>query len=312
MTRRISSWMTWAVLAAASLPWAGHLPGERWAAMGQAAGPDQPVASQHPRLQRLPGPQPQLPPGFPLTPQRAAYLDQVLQAWEGHSKKVKTFESDFTRWEYDEVFGQAGVPKYIDHGKLNYATPDRGMFRVTQTEKDGKTVDVEPDRAEHWVCNGKSIFQYDHVKRQVKEYKLPPELRGKAIQDGPLPFLFGAEAAKLKQRYFIRVIPAPPGRTGETWLEAYPRFQADAANFKRVEIILRNKDVMPIGLHTYLPNGKNHTAYKFWNTKVNAPNPWQLFQDDPFRGSTPFGWKKIVEAPPAQQAGRPPATGLRR
>ena len=86
------------------------------------------------------------------------------------------------------------------------------------------------DTGEHWVCNGTSIYEFRHGDRQLRETKLPPELRGKAISDGPLPFVFGAKADTLKKRYFMRLV-TPPGVTDQIWLESLPRFQADAANF---------------------------------------------------------------------------------
>lgn len=311
MTLRIGLWTALGLLLAVSLllgpgvalgqtqPRPGSTPAKR-----PPAGPNQPVVPQYPRLKRLPAPEqpPRAP--FRLTPQHEAYLDRVLQVWEQSSQRIETFECGFTRWEYDPVFGPPNAPRYVDGGKLKYAAPDRGMFHVTHTEKNEKMVAIEPDRAEHWICDGNSIYEYNHVKRQLVEHKLPPGLQGKAIADGPLPFLFGAEAKKLKQRYFIRIIQAPAGRTGETWLEAYPRFQRDAANFQRAELILANKDVMPLGLHIYLPNGKNHTAYQFHDVVTN--DPLRFFKGDPFRASTPFGWKKIVEEAPTRQVSRVP------
>lgn len=293
-------WLTPSLLVAQTRPWPGSTPAER-----PPAGPAQPAAPRYPQLQQRPAPPQKLPPGFPLTPQQEAYLDQVLDVWERCSMAVKTFESSFTRWEYDPVFGPAKGPRYVEYGKLKYAAPDRGMFQVTHTDQDGKAVAIAPAREEHWICDGKSIFEYNYVKKQLIQHKLPPSLQGQAIADGPLPFLFGAEAAKLKQRYLIRVIPSPPGRQGETWLEAWPRLQRDAADFRRAELILTNKDVMPMGLHLYLPNGKNHTAYQFHNIVTNHSDPLRFFKGDPFRAPTPFGWKKIVEEPPTQQASRP-------
>lgn len=298
------------VWIALGLLWAAF--GSPWTGPQRVAGQTRPAVPRQPQLQRRTAPQAQFPPGFPVTAQQDAYLDQVLQAWEQHAKKVKTFESSFTRWDYDDTFGQPNVPRFTDQGKLKYAAPDRGMLEVTHTEKDGKMVDIEPERKEKWICNGKSVFQYEYAKtpKQLTEYPLPPELLGKAIQNGPLPFMFGAEAARLKQRYFIRVIATPPGRTGETWLEAYPRYQRDAADFRRAELILRNQDVMPLGMHIYHPGGKQHAAYWFWNIVVN--DPLRFFKGDPFRASTPLGWKKVVDQPPAQQTARPPSPGQRR
>ncbi len=127
--------------------------------------------------------------------------------------------------------------------------------------------------------------------------KLPPELQGKAITDGPLPFLFGAEAAKLKQRYYIRILPNT--NQSEIWLEAYPRFQQDAMNFQRVELILDRQKFLPSAMQIYSPNGKSRTVYKFdvANAKINGG-----FLQNMLSGfgplTKPLGWKTINEPIP--------------
>ena len=60
------------------------------------------------------------------------------------------------------------------------------------------------DFGEYWVCDGGAIYQFDSRTKTVTETQLPPELRGKAIGEGPLPFMFGAKAATMKQRYWIQ------------------------------------------------------------------------------------------------------------
>ena len=220
-----------------------------------------------------------------------------MLAWERHSEDIKTFQCKFTRREYDPVWGPPNDPKFVDEGMIKYATPDKGLFLV------------EGKRAEKWICDGKSIYAYDFQQKKLTQHKLPPEMQGKAIADGPLPFLFGAKAERLKQRYLIRII-TPPGAENEVWLEAYPRYQQDAANFKRAELILATNDMRPIGLQIHLPNGKCRTSYHFENIVLN--DPLRFFKGDPFRAYTPFGWKKVVEEPPPQQASRKPASGDRR
>ena len=84
---------------------------------------------------------------------------------------------------------------------------------------------IEEDRADHWICDGKSVFQYIPKQKKLVEHKLPPDMQGKSIVDGPLPFLFGAEAKKLRQRYWLRIV-TPPNIKNQVWLEAFPRFQA--------------------------------------------------------------------------------------
>lgn len=292
---------------------------------GQPTAPGQPVGPAVPTLQRRPpAGQPQYPAQagqalgprapFQLNPQQQAQVDQVLAAWEARSSNIKRFESGFTRFEYDPVFGDERTPRFVEQGELKYAAPDKGVFRVAQDIQGGKPEPVHPSRAEHWICDGKSVFQYDFTKEQLVEHKLPPGMQGKAIANSPLPFLFGLEAAKLKQRYFVRVT-TPADVQGQVWLEAYPRFQADAANFRRAEIILSQDDMLPMALQMYMPNGKNRKVYTFRDIKINAANPLDplgIFADAPFRPQLPRGWKWVVEeAPGSTQAARPASTQRR-
>jgi TIGR03009 family protein len=254
------------------------------------------------------GPPQPPPPPFILTPAEQAQVDRLLLFWEKSSKNIKTFRCKFTRWEYDPVFGPPDKPTYIDEGELRYAAPDKGLYSV------------EGPRAEKWICDGKSIFEYDFRKKQVIEHRLPPELQGKAIVNGPVPFLFGAKAEQLNRRYWMRII-TPPGTQGQVWLEARPRFREDAQNFKYVELILtvREESVQPSAVQIYHPNGKNHTSYLLEAPVVNKPDLRGVFED-PFHARVPIGWQKLVEdAPqgpnPAQRPGAgnaPAAIGDRR
>ena len=160
----------------------------------------------------------------------------MLLLWEKRNTEVKTFDCRFKRWTYDTVFGRADQPKFIDIGSIKYAAPDRGMFRTDTTiDKNGREAPIEDTRAEHWISDGKSIIEYNHLKHQMIEHKLPPEAQGKAIADTPLPFLFGADAKKLRQRYFLHLV-TPADVKGEIWLEAFPRFQQDAASFHQAQL----------------------------------------------------------------------------
>lgn len=278
-------------------PWRGSHPsartGETPATHVQAHPARQPQPQRpHVRQPQSPaGQKPRAP--FTLTQQQQAEVDAVLRAWEQQGHSVKTFACDFTRLEYDPVWGPADRPKFIDQGTIHYARPDKGRF------------EVEGQRPERWICDGKSIYAYDFQQQKLTEHQLPPELQGQAIADGPLPFLFGAKAEKLKQRYLMRLI-TPPDVQNQIWLEAYPRFQADAANFRKAEMILTADQMRPFALQLHLPNGKNRTVYKFDNIVVN--DPFSFLKGDPFRASTPAGWTKVVQQPPQPATGQP-ATG---
>ncbi len=283
------------------------------ATSGPAVEPDQPLRPHVPTLIQRPAPEapaqqpvgPPKPP-FTLSPEEQAQVDHALGLWEERNRSIKTFDCRFKRWIYDVVFGRPDEAKFVELGVLSYAAPDRGLFRIDSTEKDGKETPIDNSRAEHWISDGKSIFEFSPAKKQVIEHKLPPELQGKAIADSPLPFLFGAEAKKLKQRYFIRLI-TPANVQDQIWLEAYPRYQQDAANFHHAQFIISKQKMEPYGLNIIQPNGKDHTAYQFFEIVIN--DRLRLFKGDPFRPFTPLGWQKIVEDPPqptqAQRASEP-------
>jgi TIGR03009 family protein len=266
---------------------------------GPAAGPDRPVQPRIPTLvpraeQQPAPPQPPKAP-FALTPEEQAQVDKVLDQWEQRNHDIKTFDCRFTRWIYDEVFGPFDKAKFIEVGTIKYAAPDRGLFHLESSLVNGKEVPIESSRAEHWICDGKSVWEYSPAKKQVIEHKLPPELQGKAIANSPLPFLFGAEAQKLKQRYFIRLLTPSPPVPGQVCLQAFPRYQQDAANFNHAIFIISTEGMSPFALRIVQPNGKDYTNYRFFEVVVN--DKFKLWSN-PFHPWTPWGWQMVPDQSP--------------
>ncbi len=252
-------------------------------------------APQQPGQALAEQPRPIRPP-FVLTQPEQQYIDQLLAAWEAKNVTIKTFSSSVRRYRYDSTYGpKDGKAMYVDEGVIKYARPDKGSFQL------------KSDRPEHWVCNGKSVFQYEYKKRQLTEYKLPPGLRGKAIEDGPLPFIFTASAAKMKKRFWMRAVLPPQGVKHQYWIEAVPRHQRDAASFKQVMIIL-DKDLLPVGIQKFATSYDGRTnltrdSFEFFDIVIN--DPLGFIKGNPFAARTPFGWKKVVE----KERGQPPRMG---
>jgi TIGR03009 family protein len=246
------------------------------------AGPLVAGGSQALGVQQPPPRQP--PKEFDLNSYQEAQLNRILQLWEQESAKVKTFSCEFTRLWYDSVFGDAtnpDKPRFVDRGEIRYSAPDKGKFVV------------RGERAEQWVCDGKSLFGFNYEKKQVLEYKLPPQLQGQAIANGPMPFLFGAKAAQLKQRYYLRT-STPNGVQGQIWIEALPRFQRDAANYYRAEIILKTADMQPMAIAVWEPNNKDHKTFVLEKVAINKNDLLRVFGGDEFHAATPYGWKRDV------------------
>ncbi len=244
---------------------------------------------------------------FQLTPQQQALLNQILLNWEKQSDSIRTYTCKFGRWEVNEVFGPAEHHFVLSeaHGEIKFKSPGYGSYYITdQTEWDkGKNAyTARTEALDHWVCDGKSIFEYNHEKRQLIERQLAPEFQGKAITDGPLPFVFGTKADQLKRRYWMKDITPAELVNKEIWLEAWPRFQRDSANFQHAIIVLNQNNYMPSALRIVLPDGKNKQDYKFDNTKVDNPlvNLTTFFAPRP-----PLGWTKVV-IPAGGEAVPPP------
>ncbi len=251
------------------------------------------------------------PPPFILSPQEQADLDQVLNAWEQQNGQIKTFKCNFDRLQYDPVF----FPKQTDgreearqhsKGEIKYEAPDKGLLRETE----GETWSLNPTTRklenkklvalEHWACDGKNLYKVDYQQKTVEEIPIPAELQGKGITQGPLPFVFGAKAADLKARYYIRPT-TPKDDKDHAWLEIRPKFVRDAQNFSKVELILRLKDMFPEAIQLHGTNGTDRDVYML------APQGFNLIPNfgNDFTPA-PFGFKHIknnAQPAPAGQAG---------
>ena len=298
---------------AAQQPGVAQAPQPRVAQAPQAGVAQAPQAGNRPPAQNgAPQPRPPQPAVPQLSPEAAAALERLLTAWEARNSAVKTWSCDFYKWEYN-AFGPVGpsgdrLAFAESTGEIKYAMPDKGLFRVKESKQwNAQTSRYEQrpgDSGEHWVCNGTSIYEFRHGDRQLRETKLPPEMRGKAISDGPLPFVFGAKADTLKKRYVMRILPTPAGVTDQVWLEALPRAQADAANFSKVELILGARDLIPFAIRLYKPGGQDQDVYQFIQTTSLIDKGLDLIRDFS-KPVTPLGYTFILEDGNAAAAAQP-------
>jgi TIGR03009 family protein len=265
-----------------------------------------------------PGVAPQAPaPPFQLSKEEQQFVLQTLQMWEGASAAVNTFTADFEKLTYDGVFGQGlNTPMILSTGAISFSKPDKGSFKeekISRWIKDdpqnaaadapGKWVEQPNEVGDHWVCDGKAVYEYNHREKQLVVTPIPEQMRGASIVDGPLPFLFGANANKLVQRYWIRTKQSGPA---EIWLEAHPRWQSDAANYDFVDVMLDRKTMQPKAIQIHLPGGQQRHVYNFKDPKVNESNVGTWLTGLFSSPRTPLGWTKVVsEAEPAPQAANP-------
>ncbi len=325
---------------------------------GQGIGPRQPAQPTQPtrqgvqpappaRTQPVPrvamNPQPapprgpQAPQWWPQPAEHQKYVAGVLNWWEQSSSKIERYRCKFTRWEYDPAFVKAD-PKTgkspairVSYGEIKYAKPDKGLFKVTKSlhynppknpGDEAQYLPQEGEVGEHWVCNGKSIFEFNGEKKKLIEHQLPPDMQGQAIIDGPLPFLFGANAAKIQERYWVGVF-TPKTAKGEYWLEAWPKRAEDAKNYLKVEVIIAEADFLPKAIQIYNRAGNqsnpSSSVLTFEEREVNFAlnpipgivDPIGIFFREFHEPKAPFGWTKEVIKFDAASGAQPPPGNLR-
>ncbi|MCO6045014.1 hypothetical protein NG895_13980 [Aeoliella sp. ICT_H6.2] len=299
-----------------------------------AATAQQPT-TPNPSIQQVAQQQPAVAPGgpFQLSPAQLAWVDDVLRKWEGESKNVNNFYCNFKRSRHTIAGPGDGRPAAREQGKLAYHKPDRGSFQITEslvwTPKQQplgqpnqlpqqqqaqpvegsylprKDVDGKVEPGEHWVCSGEKIFQFRRHDKELVVTPVPKEMQGKEIVNGPLPFMFGAEAEKLKKRFWMEP-DMTTTRGSYVGIHAKPKFQADAAEYSDIYVVLQNvagKPLMPVGIRVVHPN-RSWDEYVFDLNEAQV-NPviaaWfsNLFQEP----RTPLGWKRVEE--PLRQAQQP-------
>lgn len=292
----------------------------------------QPVSpdAQQPSSAGVAGPQetrrqPQLPPGFPLEPQMQTYIEQLLTFWEGTASQVNHYQCAFTRWTFDHeicaVRNEANNhlrAAEISRGMIRYRNPDRGMYEVNEKwsfagppEQPGgepkyerrSLTNKEYQEKEKWICDGLAIYEYDFELQRLYEVKLPPEMQGQGLKNSPLPFVFGAKASELLDRYWIRDV-TPATVKDQYWLEAWPKRLEDAQTYSKLEIMLSREPFLPVAIHMYAANYDEKThpskvAFEFSDRQINGTLAGLL---DPFfiRPDTPWGWERIERDPAAE------------
>lgn len=266
---------------------------------------------------------PTLPPGFPLKAEDEQYINQLVAYWENASNDVQRYECKFTRWQYDHEICNYRKPENnhlvasaISMGKIRYSNPDKGMYEINEIwtfkappkEAGGEPQYQRPavenpqfNEREKWICDGTAFYEFDYANKRLVETKLPPELQGAGLKNSPLPFVFGAKATELLERFWIRDVTPQQLHGQQYWLEAWPKKISDAQAYQKVEIILSREPFLPIAVHMYAPNYNEKTnpskmVFQFEERQINGTlNGLADFMNNFINPRPGFGWKRVTQ-----------------
>jgi TIGR03009 family protein len=214
-------------------------------------------------------------------------METLYGEWEKRSAQTTSLSVGFRRTDQDPGFG---VSFY--QGQALLQSPDLAClnFEKEVTGADGKPViDAKTNRAktaphDRVVCTGKEVLQYTWDDRTVHIYPLGREARQKALQQGPLPFLFNFKAAEAKQRYDMKLIQSDEQNYTVT---IEPKLEEDRAEFDKAFLYLSKANLLPTKLFLMKPNGESQ-KFEFGPPLVNAaikPGYFAKLKLD--------GWKEI-------------------
>jgi TIGR03009 family protein len=219
----------------------------------------------------------------------AQRMDVLMAAWEDRSAKVKELDAEFTRQDKSPAWQEEAEYK----GRALLKSPDLAYLEFEKFESAQKK-HVHHERI---ICTGKEVFHYQTASRQIFIYPLSKEERSRALEEGPLPFLFNMKADKAKQRYKMNLLSE---NDLGAWIQILPLEKIDQESFSKVYVLLNKQKFLPDRLILWAPNGKDTQDYKFKTIKMNSN-----IDVTNFEGKIPAtGWD-VVRNP----AGTQPAPG---
>jgi TIGR03009 family protein len=265
----------------------------RAAAQAPPAQPD-PRRNADANANAAPGAAQRQPP--PIDPRR---IEDLLRQWEQNSANLRTLDVRMARVDHSDAWDEN--ERY--EGRAMFKSPNRAWLDF-QKERDVK--DPKPGQAktelvphERIICTGSEVWQFSCSTRQVFIYPLEKDVQLRALEEGPLPFLFNFKVADAKKRYEMALV-AEDADTAT--IRIVPRLPIDQQNFKLAVVTLdRRVYLLPRRIFLVRPDGKSSQDFRL-DLSRNVANCEVM--DVNFAPQVVKGWK-VVRNP----VGEDPAAG---
>ena len=213
-------------------------------------------------------------------------MPQLLADWEGQSEKLKTLELAIYRIDKDPQWGDE--EHYL--GRAAFKNPQLAFldFRKVKMQeqpdpKDKKKKQLVPLMKnkqpvsvpfETIVCTGQEVWQYRYDVKQIFIFPLDKDQRKRALEEGPLPFLFNMRAADAQKPYEMTRV----GGDEERYLVMIkPLLQQDQETFSTAWVYLDKEYLLPKRIFLLAPNGKMTKDFHLSQIKPNKQVDPRLF-----------------------------------
>ncbi len=231
-------------------------------------------------------------------------MKKLLGEWEKKSATIKTLDVKILRHDKSPAWGDEDF-----EGRALLQSPNRAWLdfrKVEDDEKGGKKL-VAFDRI---ICTGAEVWQYKPDTKQVFIFPLDNQSQKRALEEGPLPFLFNMKAAEAEARYEMALANE---KQDAYVISVVPRLKMDRDAFSKAFINLPRATLFPDRIFLISPDGKSTKDFKLAEVKQNVAISPKNFAWTP----PPAGWKIVRDpggddqAAPAGAAAPAPAVTKR-
>lgn len=241
-------------------------------------------------------------------PPDPARLEWLLTKWEQQSAKLKTLDVSILRIDDAPAWGD----KDYYEGRALFKSPNLAFIDFRRIKVENKKPVRDPKDPKKWVstpyeriiCTGDEVWQYSSDTQQIFIFPLEKDEQKKAVEEGPLPFLFNMKAEDAKKRYQMTLMSEDQKSFG---VSIKPRLKEDKESFSLAFVNLDRTYLLPVRIVMLSPDGKSSKDFRlgpmFPNKSVNDGN---------FQGK-PLGppWK-VVRNPAGEERPRAGVTRARR
>ncbi|CAN5739735.1 hypothetical protein BH23PLA1_BH23PLA1_41870 [soil metagenome] len=224
------------------------------------------------------------PPNDPLAEQK---LNQILARWEADSAQIGSL---FAEFDHVEKLVLVGTQKRY-RGMAFLQRPNLALIELK------RQVGEEYKFDKRIVCTGREVVEYSAAATQITVFPLPKDAQLRALDEGPLPFLFGLKAEEIKRRYQMTL---KQEAEKSYRIEIEPLLPIDRDAFAVAVLDLNKETLLPDALYMLSANGQDQQHYYFTRILKNRP-----FQENTFHWSPELaqdlrqqGWSIIVNPSP--------------
>jgi TIGR03009 family protein len=230
---------------------------------------------------------------------RKMTTEQLLKLWERQSSLLKDLKLSIYRidktpgWDEELHYEGSAMFKTPQLAYLDFKKVKTKLVRDPKDPKKSKVEDLLDTRSnpptrvsvpyERIVCTGPEVWHYRFDKTQIFIYPLDQDAQRRALDEGPLPFLFNMKAQNAQERYLMSL----QGENPDVYFVVIkPRLKEDKENFSTAWVYLDRKFLLPVRIFLFTPDGQSTRDFRLSHIEANQGVSEKEFRGIRYKGFT--------------------------